>query len=291
MAWNKPSTENQQQKKPSAKAPSAKRGIIAGAVVVALGVLCLWLFSGNETRQDDASAKGRGLIKEVTPAVAAPTNAVPKKPVDPKEDYDHAKMYRDKDGILRYKNGNHRAYDRSKTHIEAKDYADHSKALFHHPSERVIHRLLTIRPGSNALLDRHDYYSESFQKDFFDSMKEPIIVTKDDSPRVAEEKRAMNEAKIEIADRLRNGENLGDILTELRKNVVKVNEFQKSVTREMRQLMKERGAELTRQDAEDYIDAANRLFEEKGISPIKKDAFIRWNLRLGNTSTDVQKGK
>lgn len=71
MAWNRSSGAPKVAPK---KSPSAMHGIVAGLVVVcALGGLCLWMFSGGDDAAKDKTAKGRGLIREVTPAAAPKT--------------------------------------------------------------------------------------------------------------------------------------------------------------------------------------------------------------------------
>lgn len=81
--WNRPSGDVKPAPK---KNPTAIRGALAGIAVVILAATAAYfiIFRGNETRQDDASKKERGRIKEVTPAPTPkavkvePTNEVVK---------------------------------------------------------------------------------------------------------------------------------------------------------------------------------------------------------------------
>ena len=69
--WNRPSAAPKVAPK---RKPGLKHGILAGLVIVALGGLCLWMFSGGDA-DGELAAKRRGRIKEVTPAKAKDNKA------------------------------------------------------------------------------------------------------------------------------------------------------------------------------------------------------------------------
>ena len=144
MAWNKPSAANQQPAQKSGSNPtSTKRGIIAGAVVVVvLGAACVWLFSGNEARQDAASTKERGRIKEVTPA-AAPTNAVTVAPKvkDPHEGYHLSTM-----GVWQ-PNGRPTPPGRKKVHGIFTNRVGRAKVAYSNVTEQVMLQIFNRELG------------------------------------------------------------------------------------------------------------------------------------------------
>ena len=278
MAWNKPSTENQQQKKPNAKVPSKVKGIVAGLVTVcALGGLCLWMFSGGEATSSSLQKKERGLIKEITPATT-PTNALPLKLVNPREAYDHEKLFRDKQGILRYKNGGARAYDPTRPVDKAPLRKSNYKSIFKHRSEREIEALITIPAGEPRFVTRR--YDVRFEQDFLKSMEEPIIVTKEDSPRDAELKRMMNEAKIEIAARMRAGEKLADILTSTQQEIQRLATYKHQLRQEVLKLSRAEG--VSDADIGDYIKAVNMMLEKNGIAPVKESSLLKFNIKFNS---------
>ena len=283
MAWNKTSTENQQQKKSSAKAPSVKRGFIAGAViVVALGALCLYLFSNAEATSSSLQRKERGLIKEVTPAVAPKTNtaAEVKKPIDPREDYDHEKLYRDEKGILRHKLGGQRVYDPTRPALPPINGGLYAHNVFSNHAERVIAGLISVEPGSIRRA-RHDYSDPRLLEAFKEAVVTPCKISDSDSEYERELKLAVNETKKEIAMRIGSGEELGDILESADKELRRLAQYRQDINAEVATAV--RDGELSNDDVKDLVAAANKMLEDNGINPIDEDSFVRWNIRLTAT--------
>lgn len=281
MAWNRPTSNTvdaTSSSRPSGrgKMPRLRRGLLAGAIVVALGSAALWFFSGNEARQDAASTKGRGRIKEVKPAVA-PTNAVPAKPVDPREDYDHTKMYRDENGLLRWNTGCIAPDPTRKVLPTLVVSRLESPHIFSNSFDRALNALLTRRPGSLSIAKRN-YYSESFQAAFIKSLTDPVKPNENDSPRTKQLKQAVLDAKKEISARIKAGENLGDILTEADNELKRLHQYQHDLRKQVNDLVKK--GEYSTQDVKDLVAAANDMLEKKGLNPIREDSIIIENLRL-----------
>lgn len=280
MDWNKPSTENQ-KKKTNAKAPSAKRGIIVGAVVVvALYALYLWVFSGgDDVPAPSTKHKSPGAIKAVVPA-AAPTNklAEVKKPIDPREDYDHTKMYRDERGILRYNSGA-RAPDPTRPCKKPVVLGSNERTVFRHPTERMIANLLVAQPGEKRFFTP-DYYAEGFEEDFRESLKEKIEFTDNDLPHEKELKKAMIEVKEDLRKRLAAGEKLGDILTETSKELERLGEYKDQLKQQMNDIVIRSDGGMSEADIKDLVGAANKMLEENGADPVEVDEFVIWNMRL-----------
>lgn len=287
MAWNKPDEKKVEVERKGGQRNVHLKGLIAGAIVV-LGVgLAAWLLTNGEADSRPLQKKDRGLIKEIVPAVA-PTNSVPKKPINPREDYDHERHYRDAHGILRSKKTNARIFDPYAHYRPAKDYRDRSREMFHHISEQSIHQLLSFRPGRGKFFGRMQYDSPAFLADFEESLKEPIIVKDTDTAYTKREKRAMIEAKIEILDRMRGGEKLGDILNAAKNEILRLNEYKKDIETQISDIMQK--SELSTEDLDDYITAANKMLESKGIAPVRRDNFVDWNIRL-NAERDAARAK
>ena len=88
MAWNRPSEDAAGHRvNVDVTSPSRHWWYVVGAVVVlGAAVAAWWLWPTGETRQDAASKK-RGLIKEVTPAVAPKAEEAKPKEKDPHEGF------------------------------------------------------------------------------------------------------------------------------------------------------------------------------------------------------------
>ena len=288
MAWNKP-TEREQGIGNREQGKSPFRGLVAGAVVtLGAAVAAWWLWPEGKSAGQTPPPRNGGLIKAVKPEVVATTNAAPKEKVRPYDDYDHETCYRDAQGFLRLKKSNARVHDPAVKYIPIKPIGDPSKAIFKRTSDRCIARLIMYEPSGTGIPDRRDYYSEAFQKDFMESLKSPEFVKEDDSDWVKSVKRATNEAKAEIMARIRAGEKLGDILTETRNEIIRLGEYRKSVMATLNDSIRGR-SDLSDSDVETYIDAANKMLEEKGVKPIGKGSFMRWNVKLRNKQPKIQK--
>lgn len=71
MGWNGSGGGSTPVKpKATAKNPSPVRGLIAGLVVVVIGLLGAWYFLGGDSSVAERQGKDRGLIKEATPVKA-----------------------------------------------------------------------------------------------------------------------------------------------------------------------------------------------------------------------------
>lgn len=144
-------------------------------------------------------------------------------------------------------------------------------AIFEHLSENEIACLLTIEPG--VTLVGEPSYGKHFVDDFMKSCETPIIVTEDDTPEQAELKRLMNETKIDLRQRIANGEDLGQILRDTRQEYIRLAQYKQTLQHELSELSKDKN--LTMEDIDDFVEAANKLLEAQGIAPIKMSPITR----------------
>ena len=270
-------------RKTSPKGASKPSGVFKGAIaglIVVIAAVGAWYFlmQKQETAQPESSPKKTAKIAEVSPSLAPPVAEEPHKPVDPKEDYDHDKLYRDGQGVLRYKNGDARAYDPTRPKTVVKLNADPAmrKSVFTNRAENEIERFLTIQPGQTLFGTRR--YDQHFENEFKKSLETPILIDEDDSPYVKEVKQAMIAAKIEICDRMRNGETLAAILEETRSELTRLAQYKRDLQHEVMKATE--NPDFSEQDLEDYISAANKMLESQGIAPIKGGAILRRGIIL-----------
>ena len=280
MAWNKPSADAEQAK---AKKLGEQRnvrlshGLIAAAVVVigAAGFYFAFHSSTSTSKLDSASVKTK-RIREVTPAatpkvvpqVEMVTNrfgmVVPKK---------EKKTYVDERGVRRYMNGQ-RCYEGVKMRPKPPPRAPSS--IFKHASEREIEALITLDGGGRLFGDRN--YGPRFVEDFKKSCEEPIIVSQDDPESVKALKRAMNEAKIDLKNRLDNGEDISKIMKDAYDESMRLAAYKDEMEKLVREQIRE--GEHTDEDCRDLVASANKILAEKGIAPISGGSIIRMNLKL-----------
>ena len=265
-------------KRPSA-APARKKSnsiaekiLLVVVLLAAIGGGLWWWFSQEELQPttDPEVPKKSGLAKEVTPS-AAPTNKVvevakpkPKEKRLKKWEYPVERTNELSAAELRKWKVMHRpppgyTNDTSRTEPPPK------YAIFKHHSENEIASLLTMTPGETLVGTPH--YTKKLTDDFLKSLETPIVVTEEDSPEDAELKRAMIQTKIELKERLDAGEDLGQILLDTRSQYQDLARYKMTLEGELSELRK--NPDVTMQDIDDFMAAANQLLEQKGIAPIK----------------------
>ena len=271
MAWNRPSNGGRANTLGSPRRGGTPRptvrGAIAGAIVVlGAAVAAWWLWPEGETRQDAASTK-RGLIKEVTPAISKKAEAEQKAPeaqkvVEAKKPSPPGITY------ITLPNGRrHRSRGIVTGQVARVSLAS---KLFEHSSDLAVASLLTIEPGEGLLGDSSDYY-EDFKSEFLESLKTPIIVTKDDSEEVKLLKESVIEARKELKDRLDAGEDLTQFMRESREQMRELGLYRDEIERQVHDIIAQKD-ELSDQDIEDLQGAANKMLEDRGVKPIQLEA-------------------
>ena len=152
--------------------------------------------------------------------------------------------------------------------------------IFDHPAENKIAFYLVHKPGDGLV--GMPTFGRRFINDFMKSLEHPIIVTKDDTPEDAQLKRDMIQVKIELKQRMDAGEDIADIMLETHKEYQKLARYKSDIEKELREFRKR--DDVTVQDVDDFVAAANKLLDAKGIAPISLSPIARRMLmrRSGN---------
>lgn len=281
MGWNgSGGTAAPQKPKVTPKKPSPARGIVAGGLVCVLAVGAYFaFFSGGEKPQAEKTTKERARIKEVTPAAVPKAEPEkPKKPVDPREDYDHSKFYRDERGILRTMTGC-RAYDPTRKAHKPNVAGSNERIVFSNIVDRQIAGILQMSPGDHSLV-KPDYSDPEFLKQFQESLLHKITIKDDDPEWDKEIKQSVIDVKKELVERMAQGEKLGDILNGAMEEIERLTQYKNDLEKQVRTLIADKDGEFSESDVKELVAAANKMFEEKGIDPVSEDEFVSQNIRL-----------
>lgn len=274
--------------KKSGKSPAVGKGLVAGLLVVAVAVVAWYFLSATKTdAPEENKSKKQAKIAEVTPVKALPAKAEEPKP-EPVQMVTnrHGKVvqkkkpetYVDAAGVERYVKGNGRVPLKNpekylvKSVVHPNAYPD-----FKHDSENEIANLLTIENGGMIFGDRE--YDKRFEQDFLQALMEPVEITEEDSEEDRRIKENVEAAKHEIAERIKQGENLGDILTAERDEIRRLAQYKQ----QMEEIFHEQistGEIQTEQDLDDFCKAVNTMLESKGIEPFKISGLMRRRLGL-----------
>jgi len=254
-----------------------KKGLLAGLIVVIGGGLAAWFFMGGESGET-ADAGGRGAtrptaIAEVAPAIV--TNAVVAEEAVAKVAEKPVPYWK-----LPTTNGLDEAQIRKWKFMHeppphyTNDVAFHRPppewAIFKHRSENELALLMTLEPGMTLV--GTPIYGDAMRNDFLKSCEEPILAEEGDTEEQRQLKKEMNEIKIEIRDRMRNGEDFCDILRETREEMMRLGRVRQEIQNDLSAMLKDAKSEV---DVDTCIEAANKLLEDKGLAPISVNPVIR----------------
>ena len=261
--------------------------ILAVAVLVVAGGVW-WLLAMRETTRPPVVKPAPAKVEKPVPRQPVAKPAAPPKE-EPKEEPRKVvpkgtpmserkppKTYRDENGILRYEGGA-RARDPNRPHHVAQRLGPDplNDPVFKTRPENEIAMLLTARPGDTILaLCRYD---DAFEAQFMSTLGHDLEVTEDDTPAHAELKRAMAETKKELAERIKNGEKLADILEETRSELRRLADYRRNMEKMVADAA--RNPENTEQDVADYLTAANKMLTDNGLKPIKS-GIVRKNILM-----------
>ena len=256
---------------------------VACVLLVIAGGLWWWMQRDGDIapKRPEPPPKARPEKKVQMPTAAPilPTKEAPRKVVPkgtPMAERKPPKTYRDENGILRYEGGM-RARDPERPHHIAKRLAHDplNDPVFRTRPENEIAMLLTATPGDTVLSLRR--YDDAFEAEFLKSLEYDIEVTEDDTPARAELKRAMSETKRELAERMKKGEKLGDILEETRSELRRLSEYRRNMEKMVAEAAQ--NPDNTERDVADFIEAANKMLTDNGMKPIRS-GIVRKNLMM-----------
>ena len=291
MSWNKPSGETKPQKKETQSGVKLGRGILAGLCFVALAGAAVWFVVGrgaNDTPAQSTERKARGTIKEVTPAAAPKAVEVKKSNAEVlrarfpglKIPNDWAKPYPPQaywpDGRLK----EHSRYVKVITNKVSRASMSVEELTFKNYAERDIAGALLIDPGEELVGDYT--YGESFVESFLQSLKEPMVYDKDDTPFQKELRKAVEETKKELKQRYDAGEDIAAIMNETRKQMKELALYREEIRKMVDDAKAEHGDEYTEQDEKDLIDAANKMLEDRGCKPLELPQAFLEKIELEN---------
>ena len=281
------------------KSPAIGKGIVAGAVVVAAAVGAWYFLLPKTETPVENKEKKPATIAATAPSLPTPAKVTEEKPKpEPVQMVTnrHGKVvqrkkpetYVDAAGVERYVKGNGRVPLKNpekylvKSVVHPNAYPD-----FKHDCENEIANLLTIESGGMIFGDRE--YDKRFEQDFVQALMEPVEITEEDSEEDRRIKENVEAVKHELAERIKQGENLGDILTAEREEIRRLAQYKQ----QMEELFHEQlstGEIQTEQDLDDFCKAVNTMLESKGIEPFKISGLMRRRLGLDRAKNqDKQK--
>ena len=279
MAWNGSDGAAKPQGKSKKSSPSVWRGLLAAILIVAGAAGAFLLFLNHDAKPQDKVNDGdrSSRIAEVSPNLSAGNVAIDTENAEPQKK--RVSFYWEQPTtnglneaqIRKWRNMHLPAPSFTNTAMHARPPSEYE--IFDTKAENEIAMFMTMVPGE-GLVGSPDY-GESFRDEFLKSCETPIIIDEDDTEYEKQLKREMEELKIDLRQRMRNGEDICEIMAETREEMMRLGVVRQQIEGEMRELLSE---SASAEDFEDCIEAANRILEAQGIAPLRINPIVRRNM-------------
>ena len=148
------------------------------------------------------------------------------------------------------------------------------KKLFHNIADIYISRVVNSKPG-NLVVGTLNY--DRFEEQFRKALEQPITFDEDDTPEDVAKKQAVIDTRAELKKMLDRGEDIAKVMREAEAEGRRLWEYRRSLHMEIAKAMKE--GKFKADDMQDYVDAANLMLKNKGLSPLKYPQFWVNSLR------------
>ena len=254
--------------------------IVAAMVVAAIGVV-VWLSFSTDDKVEVEEAPKPKAVKTPAPMPENPKPVKVEKPEEPapvKIDPNArpTKVGETVNGYIKLPSGRLHKVRGVITNSVSAIQTKGKYEIFEHYCENEIACLLTIQPGQGLVGTPR--YNGRFTKEFLESLKKPIVINDDDSEEDKELKRNVNLAKQELKAAYDRGEDIEKIMLDTRREYQDLAMYKQ----ELRQLIYEykKTENPSDQDVEDYVTAANKLLEAKGIAPLNIGPISRRKLMM-----------
>jgi len=285
MAWNAPQSGKMPQR---VKSNGGVRPLfLAGAafVVVAVVGIVAWLIIGGEKPPEKAEPP---KVKKTSPIKTVAPDLTPAKPVVKDEPpamrtnrwgevvkRKKPETYVDERGILRYKKGNGRVPNPDDFKNPIRISTRGNMHEFKHPVENEIAALIMAQPGE-PLVGEPDY--SNMKQDFVNALIDKIEISEDDSEMDRELKQNVEELKKELAERVKNGEDIVEIFKEARRELRMSADYKQNLNEVVLEQLYD--PDISDEDLATTMQAANKMLEDKGIEPISETRFLKVRKRM-----------
>lgn len=145
--------------------------------------------------------------------------------------------------------------------------------IFKHRTDNEIASYLSLLPGDVLVGTRR--HTGKFEKQFLESLKDPIVVTPEDTPEQAKLKHDVAAVRQQLKSALDGGADIEQIMIDTRNELQDLMRVKSS----MRKLFNEEAAKCrSEQDVDDMLQACNKMLAEKGIAPLKCGFLAKMNI-------------
>ncbi len=242
--------------------------------VLLLGGVVWWLAARDEVKPPPPPAPKAEMAKQ-------PTASKPKKPKDQKvaEAVPPAKARREPEPVQPTTEVSTPPPKKpqSNAHLLVKD--PNARVIPHRPpeprrfefdSEEDIASLLEIQPGD--VLVGELKFGKRFLEDFKKSLGKKIEILDTDTPEQRELKEAVSATKEDLRRRMEAGEDICKIMADSRRQLQELGAYKLDLMAELHDIRK--SGEWSAEEYTRFVEAANKMLESRGATPIKLPRVI-----------------
>ena len=248
-------------------------GVAATLIVAGAGMLFfLYLSDGRNVEPEvDNVPKKSAPVEKPSPATSTSIqNPVPKEPPKPDPNARPTKVGEVVNGYVLLPSG--RMHKRTGVITNTPAMRPKGKyAIFTRNTDNEIAAYLSMRLGDTIVGTPR--YNGRFKKEFLASLKEPIVITQEDTPEQAELKNMVIAARNDLKDAYDRGEDIEQIMLNTRAELQAMMRYKNDLKQQFNKLRREEN--ITDKDVEDLFDACNLMLEKKGIAPMKFGPITR----------------
>ena len=154
--------------------------------------------------------------------------------------------------------------------------ADIKPRRFVYDSEELIADLLEIEPGTPMFGELP--YGKRFNEDFKQAIMQKVKINPDDDEYTVALKKQVQAVKDDFKQIMIDGGDVGEEMRKARNELKELGMFKESLKRELFELRK--SGQYSSDDMKDFITAANKMLESKGLQPLKVPRVFLRNLEL-----------
>lgn len=280
MAWNGSTNvggTTPAPKKPAKKSPGLAHGLIAGGAIVLIGVISLY-FVTSESDEQPAEKKGPAQIADAEPDLSERPEVVEKKVEPPREKTVNEKHLDWLDKKLKAA--------RDKARAQGLPWADRPRKVikprpvvrrFEYWAEEHIASILETEPGQMIIGEFE--FGDDFIEELKQSFAFKVKIDPKDDDYTKELKRMVQETKDDLYKRYLDGEDIGKLMRESRKELQSLARVKMEIDSAMSQVFED-SDNLSADDMKDFEAAANKILENKGIPPMEMPKYWRHRIAL-----------
>ena len=300
MAWNGSSNRREDARRDNGGAsPSRVRGAIAALAVVVIAALAFlavrhFLSGDGDEAQSPRDRTKTTKIADAMPRVSAGglTNAAPAEPSGPKayKDLSNAEKleyYRKKYGDNIPDNLKPVVYYLENPPARNFRAKPGKASIFKHRSEREIASFLMVEPGTRMV--RPVEFGERFDRDLAMSLSDPIEIAADDTEEQRRLKEAVIDAKAELLERAKAGENPSKVMTEAAKELYLLGRYRDDLEAEIRAIKND--PSKSDDDLSLAVEAANKMLAKKGLKPLRQPNMLIRHANLNRARKTKEGGR